>query len=264
MSRPTASARRWPAAVLAALLVFVTWLLTGPVVRAAGPPTTAAATSAGIGPAVDLGEVIPIDPAERTSALAGGVSATQFELQLPADASCPGDSLHDQWRVQSFIIPVAGDPGAIAYGVNGPEGKNQYALYELNTSPYTDILTRANSTAGAPGAVNAVPALSFAVFPPGTLPTGRYRMGIACTFFRETAQYWDTEVDLTATPDDEPGQMIWRLVDPPANATLAGAADEDSTSWMLPAAAGTTVVALAGAFWWRSRRRPTPRPKESK
>lgn len=256
MSRANASSRRWPAAVVAAALVFVTWLLTGPIVRAAGSSTSP------VGPAVDLGDAVPIDPANRTSLLAGGASATQFELQLPADAACPGDSLHDQWRVQSFIVPVADDPGVIAYGANGPEGKDQYALYELNTSPYTDILTRPNTVAGAPGVVNAVPTLSFAVFPPGTLPTGRYRMGIACTYFRETAHYWDVEVEMTATPDDEPGQMIWRLVDPPAGATLP-TTDDDQTNW-LPAAIGAAAVALAGAFWWRSRRRPTARPKESK
>lgn len=261
MSDSTSSSRRWPAAVAATMLVFVTWLLTGPVVRAAGPAPKATPPA---GPAVDLGDVLPIDPADRTSALAGGASATQFELQLPADAACPGDSVHDQWRVQSFIVPVGDDPGVIPYGANGPEGKDQYALYELNTSPYTDILTRPNTVAGAPGVINAVPTLSFAVFPPGTLPTGRYRMGLACTLFRETSQYWDVEVDVTATPDDEPGQMIWRLVDAPADAILPSVADDDSTGWLLPAAAGTTLAALAGAFWWRSRRRPTSRLKESK
>lgn len=262
MSRPSASTRRWPAAVLAAVVVFVTWLLTGPVVRAHGPSTISTTPPFGAG-AVDLGDVVPIDPADRTTALAGGVSATEYELQLPADAACPGDSVHDQWRVQSFIIPVADDPGLIAYGANGPEGTDQYALYELNTSPYTDILTRPNTVAGAPGVINAVPALSFAVFPPGTLPTGRYRMGIACTYFRETAQYWDAEVELTATPDDEPGQMIWRLVDPPTGA-IVPTDDEDGSGWLLPAGVATGAVALAGAFWWRLRRRPTPRLKESK
>ena len=240
-------------------IVFLTWLVAGPVSWAAAPSTVPPVD----GQAVDLGDVVPIDPADRATTLAGGVSATVFELQLPADATCPGDSLHDQWRVQSFIIPVDDDPATIPYGVNGPEGTDQYALYEVNTSPYTDILLRANAGVGQPGVITAVPALSFAVFPPGTLPTGRYRMGIACTYFRTTAQYWDVEVDLTATPDDEPGQMIWRLVDPPAGATLP-TTDDDSSSWLLPAALGTAVIALAGAFWWRLRRRPTARLKESK
>jgi hypothetical protein len=258
-----ARAARWPYAVAAAVVVFVTWLLAGPVTWAA-PSTAPSTVPPVVTEAVDLGEVVPIDSAHRTTVLAGGVSATVFELQLPVGATCPGDSLHDQWRVQSFIIPAGDEPGDIVYGVNGPEGTDQYALYEVSTSPYTDILLRGNEVGGRPGEIAAVPPLSFAVFPPGTLPAGRYRMGLACTYFRATAQYWDVEMDVSNDPDDEPGHMTWRLVDPPAGAALPATRVDDSTNWSLPAAITAAVVVLAGALWWRTRRRPTVRLKESK
>lgn len=259
MHRPLNSsasrARRWPGVLAAALVLFLTWLLAGPVVRAGAPPLTE--------PAVDLGSVTPVDAEDTTKMLPGGGSATVFGLQLPQGAACPGDSLNDQWRVQSFIIPVAADPGGVTYGANGPEGVDQYALYEVNTSPFTDILTRPNTTPGAPGVIAGIPALSFAVFPPGTLPDGTYRMGIACTYFRQTAQYWDTEVVVAASADDEPGQMTWRLSDPPPGVSPPEEADT-STNWLTPALAGVAVVAAGAAFWWGRPSRRQTRSKESR
>jgi len=254
-SRSGTGRTRWVRAVLAAVVVLLTWLLTGPVVWATVPTLP--------GDAVDLGDVVPIDATNRTKTLAGGTSATVFELQLPPGATCPGDSLHDQWRVQSFIIPVEDDPADIAYGVNGPEGKNQYALYEVSTSPFTDILTRSNSGAGLPGAISAVPSLSFAVYPPGTLPDASYRMGIACTYFRQTAQYWDTEVSLSSSSGDSSEPLTWRLTNPPQGAALASAASS-STNWVTPVFAAVALCALVVALWWGRQQRRATRLKESK
>ncbi|MDO8362476.1 MAG: hypothetical protein Q7V88_06230 [Actinomycetota bacterium] len=209
------------------------------------------------GDPIDLGEVQPVGVNDRV-AIVRGRSATEFSLALPADAACPGDSLHDQWRVQSFIIPAADDPGTIKYGANGPEGLHQYALYELNTSPFTDMLTRANDQAGEPGVISDIPALSFAVFPPGTLPDGDYRIGIACTYFRETATYWDTVIVLTANPDDAPAQLTWRLADAPAIAP----ASDDSSGWIAPAVITAVLVVLGGLVWKVRARRRTTTSKE--
>ena len=254
LTPPTARSRRWPGVLVAALVVFLTWLLTGPVAWASPPPLTE--------PPVDLGSITLVDPDDPSTVLAGGASATVFELRLPDGAACPGDSLHDQWRVQSFIIPADADPAKVVYGPNGPEGVQQFALYEVSTSPFTDILTRSNNAAGQPGVIAGIPSLSFAVFPPATLLDGRYRMGVACTFFRQTAQYWDAEVLVTTTADDSPGGMTWRLADPPAGASLP-TTTEKSTNWLTPTLAGAAVVAAGAALWWGRQSRQHTRSKES-
>ena len=217
-----------------------------------GMPTAWAA--GGVLP-IDSGTVEPVDTGDQSKEILEGRSATEFFLRLPEGAACPGDSLHDQWRVQSFIVPAVDDPGSIDYGVVGPTGEGQYALYDVDTRPFTDVLTRQNLRAGEPGVISEVPALSFAVFPPGTLPSGRYRIGIACTFFRSTADYWDTEIVVTTSPDDEPGQLVWRLADAPA---YSAPADDTQNNWLFPVVGGlgaAVAVALGWAFWRRSIRR---------
>lgn len=187
---------------------------------------------------VDGGAIAVVDSDDTTRGLTTGTGSTVFTLQPPDGASCPGDSAHDQWRVQSFIVPVGDDPAALTYELIAPAGDGRYALYQQNTDPYTQVLTIANETAGQPGQVAPVPALSFAVFPPGTLPPGRYRMGLACTYFRETAVFWDTEVDVIADPSDEPARLGW---------TVVGASVIDSTGSGSNTAAAPGLVAL-GAF----------------
>ena len=224
---------RFKRALMATTIVAFTWSLTEP------------AAGAAVGKPVDSGEVVVVDVQGRS--LTHGRSATEFTLHLPQDAACPGDSAIDQWRVQSFIVPATEDPGTLKYGVIGPEGNAQFALYELNTRPFVNILTRPNVGPGEPGMISLIPTLGFAVFPPGTLPDGRYRIGIACTYFRETAKFWDTEIVITASPNDNPGHLLWRLENVPEN---VGQSDKGSGQWVILAAGGFGAAAL-GWFIWR-------------
>jgi hypothetical protein len=163
--------------------------------------------------AVDLGDLVVLDV--DGAPLRNGGSATEFSLQMPPDATCPGDSMSDQWRVQSFVAPAADDIGSLHYGVIGPDGPAQYALFAVDTKPFAHQLTLANAAAGQPGRIGGVPLMSFAVMTPGLLPAGRYRIGIACTLFGATAHYWDTEIVLEDSPGDVPAQFTWRLPDAP-------------------------------------------------
>ena len=45
----------------------------------------------------------------------------------------------------------------------------------------------------------------------------RSGIGIACTRFNETVRYWDADIVLEDTPDDEPAQLTWEAVDVPAD-----------------------------------------------
>jgi len=98
-----------------------------------------------------------------------------------------------------------------------------------------------------------IPTFSFVLFPPGTLPDGRYRVGIACTYFRKTAKYWDTELDLTTSATDQPGNLVWRVVGLPD--TPKSSSDSSIGRWAGVAAAVVGVTALALVLWQRSARR---------
>lgn len=210
----------------------------------------AVAAHASVDDPVRAGDAVIVEPSHVDHPIARGASATLFSVRLPDGAACPGDSEHDQWRVQSFIAPIDDDPATFTYNVIAPDGEGRYALYLQTTRPFINMVTQSNSTVGAPGQIGGVPSMSFAVFPPGTLPAGRYRIGIACTLFHETAKYWDSELDITETPSDQPGQLTWVAPNAPADGSKA---DDSSTSW-LPIAAAGVLALLAVAWAVRARR----------
>ena len=176
---------------------------------------TATRVGASVDAPVDAGDVMVIDGADRQLEVGRGGSAALFSLRLPESSTCPGDSLHDQWRVQSFMVPVDVDVTQLQYGVIGPEGEQQYALYDERTKPFVNELTRANEVAGQPGFIGDIPVFSFGLFPPGTVAPGTYRIGLACTLLRETAKYWDAEIVIEAAADDQPAGLTWSVVGGP-------------------------------------------------
>lgn len=214
---------------------------------------------------VDAGAIEFVDPDTRQP-MESGDSNSVFSFGLPLDAACPGDSANDDWRVQSFLIPASDDPGALEYGVIRADGDGRFAVYTVDTRPYMHFLTEQNGAPGLPGRVDQSPRLTFAVFPAGTLPAGNYRLGVACTYFRETARYWDTEIVIEDAADVHPGQFRWRLAEPPS---APSEVDSDS-SVVTPALLVTIGLAAAGALWFGSRRRrsrpnstsSSPRTKE--
>lgn len=169
--------------------------------------------------------------------------------------------MHDQWRVQSFLVPIGVDPGTLEYGVIGPEGQDQYALRTTTDRSYTDQNLLPNTAAGQPAVMPTVPAFTFVRFPVGLLPAGTYRLGIACTFFRETAMYWDAEMVITSSPDDEPAQFVWSVPSAPPGAESSGtdSAEASSNRWVL-VVTGVAVVGLAGFFWQRRTRYVSVKP----
>lgn len=232
---PRKTRRRLLSLSAAAAMVAVVYVLGGPTVWAADTP-------------VDSGSVTVVDPVVRTKEITNARSATEFSLQLPPGEACPGDSMHDQWRWQTFIIPIADDPGAIEYQVQGPVGPGQWPLFNTKTHPLVDEILQANAAANLPGNVPAIDALSFAVFPPGTLPAGHYRIGVACTLSRVTAKYWSTEIVITDAPNDKPAKFSWRLSTAPE---AAPESSSNSSVWLI-VAAGAVVVAVLG--WVFARR----------
>ena len=222
--------------------------------------TASAQATTPVGPPVRAGDLVLVDATNPNHELTNGGSATRFTLRLPADATCPGDSENDQWRVQSFLVPATDDPGALHYGEIGPDGDGRWAMYSEDTHAFVHILTLANSQAGQPGRIDTMPTFSFVLFPPGTLPDGRYRVGIACTWFRTTAKYWDTVLVLTTSPTDTPGNLVWRVAEPPH--TSKNEPNSSFGRWAVVGAGLLGVVAITLVLSRRNGRRIRPLAKE--
>ncbi len=219
-------------------------------------------THASVGAPRRAGAVVVVDPSDPSKELTHGGSTTKFTLRLPAGATCPGDSAHDQWRVQSFLVPVTDDPAKLVYGLVTPEGDGRWSLVDGETHPFINALTLENSRAGVPGQLSNIPAFSFVLFPPGTLPDGRYRVGVACTYFAKTAKYWETELVMTSSPNDKPGQLVWRTADVPASSTTVHGSGSFMSQWAGVGAGVFAFAALAFVLWQRNSRRTRPLGKE--
>jgi hypothetical protein len=141
------------------------------------------------------------------------------------------------------------DPGGLTYESTKPAGEGRWALYAVNSDPFVQGLTALAAAPGQPGPIVDLPLFDFAVFPPGTLAEGVNHVGIACTLANETIRYWDTDLVLTDTPEDEPAQLTWVAVDPPEVA-----AEGNRLPWIAVGvlAAGLGLLALVR----RRRREP--------
>ncbi len=208
------------------------------------------------------GDVVVVEANNSDREIVEAKGQTPFSLRLPDGAECPGDSANDQWRTQSFLVPATVDPAEIVFGVNDPEGEGNWSLYDVQTNPYVDELLPQNPGAGLPARIPSVPPLSFAVFPPGVLPDGEYTIGIACTYFRALASWWDTDIEIERDSSDQPAELAWRVVDPPASAIENSDTLGDRALFLV--AAGVLVALAAAALLTVSRRRlpPTPDPKD--
>lgn len=202
-------------------------------------PNVAAAASPG--PAVDLGNVTIVKADNPGSMLAGGRAGTEFRVVLPAGATCPGDSATDQWRLQTFMVPSAVDVGALEYGGIGPTGADQFALFTADAAQHSwanEILPQNTSDVPATP-VPALPIFSFAAVSAVKVSEGSYRVGVACTLFGATAQYWDALIDVTGSALGNPSSFRWTVVGAPPPATGDG-----PSAWMITA---LIVVGLLGA-----------------
>lgn len=211
---------------------------------------------------VDAGSVVITMPDNPARPIVSGDSNSVFSLTIPDGASCPGDTFYDDWRVQSFIIPAADDPGALRYGIIWPEGDGLRSLYSAATMPYSQIVTGRGDGAGQPGPVVQPGPMTFSIYEAGLFPAGRYRIGLACTKYRETAAYWDTEIVIEDDSEVQPGGFTWSVADNPADGAPAPAGSGGSNAWVI-AVAGVAIVGGV-LFVGRNRRssRTNLKPQE--
>jgi hypothetical protein len=218
------------------------------------PGATALAVAPPEDPAVREGAVMIADPDRPDEWLLEGDSNSAFALRLPTAASCPGDSRNDQYRVQTFIVPTASDLGSLSYSDVGPTGEHQFALYSATAdqTSFAQVLTAPNETPGQPGVILGLPVFGFGVYPADSLPAGRYAVGVACTYFRWTTNYWSTEIDVIDDSSSRPGGFRWAVVQPTESFSAAGE-DRSASKWLLAGGVLALIGFVATFFVGRHR-----------
>jgi hypothetical protein len=182
--------------------------------------------------------VIAGDGPNAGKQITGGTGSTSFSFVLNGKSECQGDSADGNYRVQSFIVPQTVDPETLKFESTKPAGEGNWALYDVNTRPYVQDLTSVNDAPGKPGRIDSIPQLSFAVFPPGTLAPGLYRMGIACSLMNDATRIWETTIEITEDLNDSPANIRWIVA--------GGVTSEAGSTNLTPLLAlGVVSVALA-------------------
>lgn len=209
----------------------------------------------------DAGRVLIVDGRDPDRALERGTSTSEFRVLLPSGATCPGDSMHDQWRLQSFMVPAGVDLGTLRYGGIGPEGVDHYALFTADAAQhsYNNELLPPSPSGGVEVNLPALPVFSFEAVSGVPLSEGDYVIGVACTYFGATARYWDTPIVVTGSSAGRSTDFRWRLASAPVSSTGA----DSSPLWVGMAA--TLLVVLAVAVALQRRRHhlpPEPAPRQ--
>ena len=175
--------------------------------------------------------------------IADGTGSTSFSFILQGKSECQGDSAEGNYRIQSFIVPQTVDPKTLTFESTKPAGEGNWALYDVNTRPYVQDLTSVAVAPDKPGRIDSIPQLSFAVFPPGTLAPGVYKMGIACSLMNDATRIWETTIEISEDASDSPANIRW--------AVIGGATSETESNPTLLLALGVVVVALAGLISYK-------------
>ena len=192
------------------------------------------------------GTVLVVSGKNIYKTLSGGELATEFSLSLPADASCGGDTMHDDWRYSTFLVPSNVDPSSLRFSMTGPfnpQHDPRISLYRTDDRPFLNKFLEPNETAGKPGKIPPFPAFYFGKLPYDYLPSGTYLMGVACNDGQGTTRtYWDTQIQVTSSST----AMSWKVL-PAQPKSLPAPNRRNLVVWL--GAIGGALLVLAIAIW---------------
>ncbi len=152
-------------------------------------------------------------PGSLTKLNSGG-SETLFGVQLPAGASCPGDTAHAGYRVDSYLLPAGVSLASVSFKTGLPSQGSGYIAYgryygAINTAQGSGLIV------GLPPDFTLNRLTSQELFPAGQKSV-TWNGGIACaTAQGVVTNYWNSRFVFTATPSDPHG-FTWRVVAQPA------------------------------------------------
>ncbi len=182
-----------------------------------------------------------------TIAPLSGISSTEITLGFtPPDNACPGDTATGNFRWNTFMVPSSVDVGTMTYnnqGVITPEG--QPARRPLFSALGGSALVNRN-TAVTTGQIVGTSTVNFAVWAPGDITPGAYKIGYACTKApalgqpAETERFWQVEIAVTQSATGGPAQIAWATGTPTTTTTVVGA-----TTTTVVGATTTTTAPVA-------------------
>jgi hypothetical protein len=165
---------------------------------------------------VQPGTLTPLD---------GGGSATPYGVVLPAGASCPGDTAHDQYRVYSYLIPAGVALTSVSF--KGILPRNYYGFIA-----YGAYFGAVNTAEGTGQIVGIPESFVFSRLTPSdlfsshTTSAATWEGGIACVNRQGVAtDAWNTQFRFVRDSKD-PGGFRW-TVENPALVSAAG-----GTPWL--------------------------------
>jgi hypothetical protein len=163
----------------------------------------------------------------QTTPLNSGGSSTEYGVQLPSGAKCPGDSAHDGYRVYSYLIPkgvsltslrVTGD-----LPFRGLAGYPYYGYVVADGTYYGGVDTDEDTgqVAALPPAFTWARLTTSDLFADG-VKSAVWEGGIACATADGTVtNYWNSEIEFTASASD-PGGFTWTVLHQPASSIDIG------------------------------------------
>jgi len=202
-------------------------------------------------PGVDGGAAVVVDAVNTNRVLDEFDSTTAFRLRLPQGASCPGDSANDDYRVQTFLVPGDTDLSTLKYRNRSPNGNELYrALRFIDGEVSTQVMTEQNTVKGQPALIlEARAPFTFAFYREGSLPSGRWQIGVACTPVPgwNVEKFWSAEIVLADAPEVQPGGLRISVV-PDEPATGDSRSGGAPTSLILVGVGALVLVSAAGVL----------------
>jgi hypothetical protein len=184
------------------------------------------------------GTLTPLNSGDKTSL---------YGVNLPAGASCPGDTAHQAYHVFSYLVPRGVSPTVVSFKTGDP---SEYFGYIA----FGSYFGAANTAVGT-GQIVGIPAqFTWSRLTPQDLfargaRSATWEGGVACADSHGVVtDYWNSEIVFTASTADPQG-FAWRVVQPSAV----------SSATRLGPGLGLLVLAIlfgvtAFVVSWRTRR----------
>lgn len=176
-----------------------------------------------------------INPTTEAPLTGVNASTAPFEIQVPAEAACTGDTTGQGYHIYGYLVTSTTSPGSLTYNSVGPDGG--FPLIEQSGQLYSAI-----NTVPTTGAIpEPTPALVFGSNY-GTfgshIVAGTYNLGISCATSAGAAdKYWHAQVTFTASSSD-PNKFTWKVKATATTTTL-------TASPTSPEPSGTAVTLTA-------------------
>ncbi|MCU1392682.1 MAG: hypothetical protein JWM34_1110 [Ilumatobacteraceae bacterium] len=200
----------------------------------------------GVGPsaaqALDSSGSVTLTP------VAGGAptdiaGSADFLMAPPSGAVCPGTGAAG-YRFFAFIVADTVDTSTMAYNAGGPiVAGGAFAAPQYTTAG--DGVLNLLPAVQPVGFIDGIPAVSYAVYSPGAIAAGQYKVGISCTLNNQTVSFWQSIIKVEADGSD-PSGIKWSLdTSAPAPTTVVTTTTVAPTTTLQPTTTthvGTTTT----------------------